>query len=115
MRLQGPQIMHCPLGVADWAGRGTGRPQAADAPISTPSPAGTGTLPASAGVARGQRRNQGPRGWRSLAFPFPVHFPYHSLQLKEQTLRKKKKKINAHTMLSVLIYGQLHGVGGRKT
>ena len=49
MRLQGPQITHCPLGAADRAGQGTDRPQAAGAPISTPTPAGAGTLPASAG------------------------------------------------------------------
>lgn len=64
VRLQGPHVTSCPLGAAERAGpgRGPGRPRQQVAQISTPSPAGTGTPPASAGVAWGQRRGQGPQG-----------------------------------------------------
>ena len=62
--LQGPHITSGPVGAAQPAGpgQGPGRPRQQVAQIGTPSPADAGTPPASAGVAWGQRRGQGPQG-----------------------------------------------------
>lgn len=54
-------------------------------------------------------------GMTELCLPFASSLPLPFPPTKGANTEEKIKKINAHTMLSVRIYGQLHGVGGRKT
>lgn len=94
---------------------GAGQTQAAGGPDRHPVSGGRRNPGCLHGGGLGTERWPRAPGMTELCLPFASSLPLPFPPTKGANTEEKIKKINAHTLLSVLIYGQLHGVGGRKT